>query len=117
MWFSEFVQPKKSTEPAARCLQKFFSRFGCLSSCVVVQVVGLTSEVMRHVCRWITVTPDHGVMNHAHRQGAAQRCGWCLRDVLVAELCEAVIIYPEPFHPDGIATRHPLPAAERFNRA
>ncbi|CAM9814812.1 unnamed protein product, partial [Sphacelaria rigidula] len=77
----------KLTVPVAKCLLKLFLTFGVPYFSRSDAGGEFTSEVVNHVCQWVKVKLDHGRAEHLRGQGAEERYGGWLHDVL-AELCK-----------------------------
>ena len=47
-----------------------------------------TAEVVKHVCKWLNVTIDYGPTDHPRAQGAVERLGGWIHEILM-ELCKS----------------------------
>ena len=86
-FFFAFPLAAKLAEPVARCLFKLFMTFGVPYFLRSDAGGEFTAEVVRHVCQWMKVKLDYGPADHRRGQGAVERYGGSLHDVL-AELCK-----------------------------
>ena len=83
---SAFPLPAKDAIGVSRKLLDLLLVFGLPRSIRSDPGGEFVSEVMKHLCRWLHVSLDHGPTNHPRAQGAVERLGGWLQEALT-QLC------------------------------
>ena len=83
-----FPLPSKVSEQVASNLLTLCLTFGVPQEIRSDAGGEFTSDVMKHLCRWLTVPIGYGATGHPRGQGAVERAGGWLKEVL-SELCKA----------------------------
>lgn len=87
-FLAAFPLPTKQAIGVSRKLLELLLIFGLPLSIRCDPGGEFTAEVMSHLCRWLKVSLDFGPANHPRAQGAVERLGGWLHEVL-AQLCAA----------------------------
>ena len=85
-FLAAFPLPSKEAIGVSRKLLDLILMFGLPLSIRCDPGGEFTAEVMQHLCRWLRVSLDYGPANHSRAQGAVERLGGWLHEVL-AQLC------------------------------
>ena len=80
--------PNKTVENVAKKLREVLSTFGIPLSLRSDPGTDFTAEVVKHLCKWLNVTLDYGPTEHPRAQGAVERLGGWIHEILV-ELCKS----------------------------
>ena len=81
-FLTAFPLPMKEAVGVNRKLLSLFLTFGLPLSIRCDPGGEFVADVMEHLCRWLRVSLDHGPTNHPRAQGAVERWGGWLEEVL-----------------------------------
>jgi len=80
--------PSKDAVGVSRKLLELLLTFGVPLSIRSDAGGEFTAQVVKHLCQWLRVSIDYGPSNHPRAQGAVERVGGWLQEVL-SELCKS----------------------------
>ena len=80
--------PSKNAVGVSRELLELLLTFGAPLSIRSDARGKFTAQAVKHVCQWLRVSIDYGPANHPRAQGAIERVGGWLQEVL-SELCKS----------------------------
>ena len=75
--------PNKTAENAVKKFLELLLTFGMPLSPRSDPGTEFTAEIVQHLCKWLNVTIDHGPTDHPRAQGAVERLGGWIHEILV----------------------------------